>query len=151
MVDSCLPEPPPLESIDSYSPLSGSDGTPGSSSSSLSFFPQNASPNANGTERQMLPCTVCSDKAYVKHYGVVACEGCKGFFKRSVRNNRKYQCLGNQMCDIDRKSRNRCQYCRFQKCIEVGMKPEGMSLIQIIFLISHNLIFYLLLTILLRL
>ena len=124
MVDSCLSDPPPLETLDSYSPLSGGGSTPGSSSS-LTFFPSNSSPSSAGSERQVLPCSVCGDKAYVKHYGVIACEGCKGFFKRSVRNSRKYQCLGNQLCDIDRKTRNRCQYCRFQKCIEVGMKPEG--------------------------
>ncbi|XP_065068108.1 retinoic acid receptor RXR-alpha-B-like isoform X2 [Rhopilema esculentum] len=127
MVDSCLPEPPPLESLDSYSPLSGGASTPGSSSS-LTFFPTNSnSPSSVGSERQVLPCSVCGDKAFVKHYGVVACEGCKGFFKRSVRNNRKYQCLGSQVCDIDRKSRNRCQFCRFQKCLEVGMKTEAVQ------------------------
>lgn len=123
MVDSCMQDAPPLDTIDSYSPLSGSDSTPGSSSSGT-FFPNNSS--GTNAERQTLPCSVCGDKAFVKHYGVVACEGCKGFFKRSVRNNRKYHCLGNQTCDIDRKSRNRCQYCRFQKCLETGMRPEGI-------------------------
>jgi len=127
MVDSCVPDAPPLESIDSYSPLSTTGGSTPGSSSSLTFFPSNSSPSSVGSERQALPCSVCADKAYVKHYGVIACEGCKGFFKRSVRNNRKYQCLGNQLCDIDRKTRNRCQYCRFQKCIEVGMKPEAVQ------------------------
>ncbi len=124
MVESCMHDAPTLQSLDSYSPLSGSDTTSGSSSSG-SFFPINSCPSSNGSERQVLPCSVCADKAYIKHYGVIACEGCKGFFKRSVRNNRKYQCLGNQVCDIDRKTRNRCQFCRFQKCIEVGMKPQG--------------------------
>ncbi len=125
MVDSCMQDTSAFDPIDSYSPISGSDSTGGSSSASVgSFFPTNISPN--NTERQVLPCSVCADKAYVKHYGVVACEGCKGFFKRSVRNNRQYQCLGNRVCDIDRKSRNRCQFCRFQKCLEVGMRPEGI-------------------------
>lgn len=135
MVDTCVSDPPHLENLDSYSPLSAGGSTPGSSSS-LNFFPANQSPSSAGSERQVLPCSVCGDKAYVKHYGVIACEGCKGFFKRSVRNSRKYQCLGNQVCDIDRKTRNRCQYCRFQKCLEVGMKPEGTFFFRLLFRIS---------------
>eukprot|EP00794_Sanderia_malayensis_P015978 gene15978-17588_t len=127
MVDSCMQETASFEPINSNSPLSdASYGSSGLSASHQSFIPStNLSPN--NADRQVLPCSVCADKAYVKHYGVVACEGCKGFFKRSVRKNNQYQCLGDRMCDIDRKSRNRCQFCRFQKCLEVGMKPEAVQ------------------------
>nr|AAC80008.1 retinoic acid X receptor [Tripedalia cystophora] len=126
MVDSCLKEASPLESIHPYSPLasdaSGSSTSPIASSSLLQLPSLTAD-----SQRPVQPCSVCSDKAYVKHYGVFACEGCKGFFKRSVRNNRKYSCLGKRHCDTDKKSRNRCQYCRFQKCVQVGMKPEAVQ------------------------
>jgi len=45
----------------------------------------------------------------------------KGFFKRTVQNKRKYRCYKNGSCIIDKIQRNRCQYCRFQKCLSKGM------------------------------
>ena len=46
---------------------------------------------------------------------------CKGFFKRTVQNKRVYTCVGSGNCEITKTQRNRCQYCRFQKCIDKGM------------------------------
>ncbi|CDW58347.1 zf-C4 domain containing protein [Trichuris trichiura] len=70
-------------------------------------------------------CNVCGDNAACQHYGVRTCEGCKGFFKRTVQKSARYVCLGNRDCIIDKRRRNRCQYCRFQKCLAVGMVKEG--------------------------
>ncbi|XP_061423338.1 nuclear receptor subfamily 2 group C member 2-like isoform X1 [Lethenteron reissneri] len=72
-------------------------------------------------------CVVCGDRASGRHYGAVSCEGCKGFFKRSVRKNLKYTCRGSQDCVINKHHRNRCQYCRLQKCFNVGMKTESVQ------------------------
>ncbi|CAF1423776.1 unnamed protein product [Rotaria magnacalcarata] len=72
-------------------------------------------------------CVICGDKASGKHYGVHSCEGCKGFFKRTVRKDLTYTCRDNRECIIDKRQRNRCQYCRYQKCLTVGMKKEGNS------------------------
>ncbi|KAM9342016.1 nuclear receptor subfamily 4immunitygroup A member 1 [Pholidichthys leucotaenia] len=69
-------------------------------------------------------CAVCGDNASCQHYGVRTCEGCKGFFKRTVQKNSKYVCLANKDCPVDKKRRNRCQFCRFQKCLAVGMVRE---------------------------
>ncbi|XP_022245982.1 probable nuclear hormone receptor HR38 isoform X2 [Limulus polyphemus] len=69
-------------------------------------------------------CAVCGDNAICQHYGVRTCEGCKGFFKRTVQKGAKYVCLGNKDCPVDKRRRNRCQFCRFQKCLAVGMVKE---------------------------
>lgn len=69
-------------------------------------------------------CAVCGDNAACQHYGVRTCEGCKGFFKRTVQKGSKYVCLANKDCPVDKRRRNRCQFCRFQKCLSVGMVKE---------------------------
>lgn len=69
-------------------------------------------------------CAVCGDNAACQHYGVRTCEGCKGFFKRTVQKGAKYVCLGDRNCPVDKRRRNRCQFCRFQKCLSVGMVKE---------------------------
>ncbi|XP_028967795.1 probable nuclear hormone receptor HR38 [Galendromus occidentalis] len=71
-----------------------------------------------------LPCAVCGDNALCQHYGVRTCEGCKGFFKRTVQRKQKYACMTDKKCTIDKEKRNRCQYCRYEKCLAVGMDPE---------------------------
>ncbi|CAH8682390.1 unnamed protein product [Schistosoma rodhaini] len=72
-------------------------------------------------------CVICSDRASGKHYGVFSCEGCKGFFKRTVRKELTYICRDNQECQIDKRLRNRCQYCRYQKCLRAGMRREAVQ------------------------
>ncbi|CAI9544252.1 unnamed protein product [Staurois parvus] len=72
-------------------------------------------------------CVVCGDKASGRHYGAVTCEGCKGFFKRSIRKNLVYACRGSKDCVINKHYRNRCQYCRLQRCIALGMKQDSVQ------------------------
>ncbi|KAE8581161.1 hypothetical protein XENTR_v10024685 [Xenopus tropicalis] len=83
------------------------------------------SPPSRGSPSNEGLCAVCGDNAACQHYGVRTCEGCKGFFKRTVQKNAKYVCLANKNCPVDKRRRNRCQYCRFQKCLVVGMVKEG--------------------------
>lgn len=98
-------------------------------------------------------CPVCGDKVSGYHYGLLTCESCKvrraraglagvgrfgpprthrrclgsfqGFFKRTVQNNKRYTCAESQECKIDKTQRKRCPFCRFQKCLSVGMRLEG--------------------------
>ncbi|KAM6962784.1 nuclear receptor subfamily 2 group F member 6b isoform 2-T2 [Aplochiton taeniatus] len=72
----------------------------------------------------VVDCVVCGDKSSGKHYGVFTCEGCKSFFKRSIRRNLNYSCRSNRECQIDQHHRNQCQYCRLKKCFRVGMRKE---------------------------
>ncbi|CAH2278289.1 peroxisome proliferator-activated receptor alpha [Pelobates cultripes] len=99
--------------------------SPASSPSSITF-----SAAAGGAEEQScktlsLECRVCGDKASGFHYGVHACEGCKGFFRRTIRLNLVYDKC-DRMCKIQKKNRNKCQYCRFEKCLSVGMSHNAI-------------------------
>ncbi|KAG7477380.1 hypothetical protein MATL_G00068990 [Megalops atlanticus] len=79
------------------------------------------------TGGMVLLCKVCGDIASGFHYGVHACEGCKGFFRRSIQQNIHYKmCVKNENCLIMRMNRNRCQHCRFKKCLSVGMSRDAV-------------------------
>ncbi|KAL8598193.1 hypothetical protein ACOMHN_043264 [Nucella lapillus] len=71
-------------------------------------------------------CPVCGDKVSGYHYGLLTCESCKGFFKRTVQNKKAYSCVDNRQCHIDKSQRKRCPFCRFQKCLSVGMRLEAV-------------------------
>ncbi|XP_036433403.1 peroxisome proliferator-activated receptor alpha a [Colossoma macropomum] len=72
-----------------------------------------------------LECRVCADRASGFHYGVHACEGCKGFFRRTIRLKLEYDKC-ERRCKIQKKNRNKCQYCRFHKCLAVGMSHNAI-------------------------
>lgn len=78
-------------------------------------------------EQKYEPCLVCGDRASGRHYGAISCEGCKGFFKRSIRKQLGYACRGSKDCPVTKPHRNRCQYCRLQKCLAIGMRSESVQ------------------------
>uniref|UniRef100_A0AAR5P6W4 Hormone receptor 4 n=1 Tax=Dendroctonus ponderosae TaxID=77166 RepID=A0AAR5P6W4_DENPD len=86
----------------------------------------NEHPEQGEEEEQPMICMICEDKATGLHYGIITCEGCKGFFKRTVQNRRVYTCVADGNCEITKAQRNRCQYCRFKKCIEQGMVLQAV-------------------------
>merc|ERR1719219_3296818 len=57
---------------------------------------------------------------------IMSDQSCKGFFKRTVQNKKVYTCVADRSCVIDKTQRKRCPYCRFQKCLDVGMKLEAV-------------------------
>ncbi|XP_061764361.1 thyroid hormone receptor beta isoform X2 [Nerophis ophidion] len=71
-------------------------------------------------------CVVCGDKATGYHYRCITCEGCKGFFRRTIQKNLNptYACKYEGKCAIDKVTRNQCQECRFKKCLSVGMATD---------------------------
>ncbi|XP_054241202.1 retinoic acid receptor beta isoform X2 [Indicator indicator] len=120
---------PSLRGLQSHPPTSGcSTPSPAAvetqSTSSEELVPSPPSPLP--PPRVYKPCFVCQDKSSGYHYGVSACEGCKGFFRRSIQKNMVYTCHRDKNCVINKVTRNRCQYCRLQKCFEVGMSKESV-------------------------
>ncbi|XP_021119872.1 oxysterols receptor LXR-alpha isoform X2 [Heterocephalus glaber] len=69
-------------------------------------------------------CSVCGDKASGFHYNVLSCEGCKGFFRRSVIKGAHYVCHSGGHCPMDTYMRRKCQECRLRKCRQAGMREE---------------------------
>uniref|UniRef100_A0A3Q3LXD0 Nuclear receptor subfamily 5, group A, member 5 n=1 Tax=Mastacembelus armatus TaxID=205130 RepID=A0A3Q3LXD0_9TELE len=87
---------------------------------------QDSKTEPDGRPQSEESCPICGDKVSGYHYGLLTCESCKGFFKRSVQNNKHYTCAEQQRCPMNLSQRKRCPSCRFQKCLAVGMKKEAV-------------------------
>ncbi|XP_067088558.1 nuclear receptor subfamily 1 group D member 1 [Osmerus mordax] len=114
---------------DAASSSSSSGGSPRRREDANSFrsSPSKSVASLTKLNGMVLLCKVCGDVASGFHYGVHACEGCKGFFRRSIQQNIQYKkCLKNETCTIMRINRNRCQQCRFKKCLSVGMSRDAV-------------------------
>nr|CAH0102594.1 unnamed protein product [Daphnia galeata] len=126
---------PPRPSLSLFPPPKGGNNpppTPPSTPITLKNEPgllgstSSGESNGAGSSKSFVPCKVCGDKASGYHYGVTSCEGCKGFFRRSIQKQIEYRCLRDGKCLVIRLNRNRCQYCRFKKCLAVGMSRDSV-------------------------
>ncbi|XP_041875932.1 nuclear receptor subfamily 1 group I member 3 isoform X1 [Corvus kubaryi] len=95
-------------------------------------------PSPPGTERSPRPrdragdtepdedkvCAVCGDRASGYHFHVMSCEGCKGFFRRSIIKGVRFTCPLARRCPVTKAKRRQCQACRLQKCLDVGMRRD---------------------------
>ncbi|XP_011168731.1 nuclear hormone receptor FTZ-F1 beta [Solenopsis invicta] len=87
-----------------------------------------SAPSGISTRQQLInsPCPICGDKISGFHYGIFSCESCKGFFKRTVQNRKNYVCLRGAGCPVTVATRKKCPACRFEKCLNMGMKLEAI-------------------------
>ncbi|XP_065370038.1 ecdysone receptor isoform X1 [Calliphora vicina] len=117
-------------SYDPFSPNGKTGRDDLSPSSSLNGFSTSDASDVKKIKKGPAPrlqeelCLVCGDRASGYHYNALTCEGCKGFFRRSVTKNAVYCCKFGHACEMDMYMRRKCQECRLKKCLAVGMRPE---------------------------
>lgn len=72
-------------------------------------------------------CQVCGDEAgQHNYYGGQSCSGCRAFFRRIVQRDLQANliCVDNSNeCVVNKSTRRRCQFCRFHRCLAIGMRP----------------------------
>ena len=77
-----------------------------------------------------LLCVVCGDKSTGIHYRVQTCEGCKGFWRRTIQKGMDnegtgYKCkVFTEACPVNKETRSRCQRCRYLACLRAGMVAD---------------------------
>ncbi|NXQ10902.1 VDR protein, partial [Peucedramus taeniatus] len=91
---------------------------PGASSTSLA--------DPAGDPERNIPriCGVCGDRATGFHFNAMTCEGCKGFFRRSMKRKAMFTCPFSGDCHITKDNRRHCQACRLKRCLDIGMMKE---------------------------
>ncbi|XP_073903755.1 nuclear receptor subfamily 1 group I member 3 isoform X2 [Castor canadensis] len=69
-------------------------------------------------------CVVCGDRATGYHFHALTCEGCKGFFRRTVNKSTGPTCSFAGSCEVSKTQRRHCPACRLRKCINAGMRKD---------------------------
>lgn len=116
----------PMSNTSGSHSLGGASSSNGSNTSLNNWTKPASYPSHDVSLMNCEMCPICGDKVSGYHYGLLTCESCKGFFKRTVQNKKEYHCNDQGQCIIDLVNRKRCAHCRFQKSLLVGMRIEGM-------------------------
>jgi hypothetical protein len=100
---------------------------PAGGSGSESSFSSSGDP---GSLRRSTICAICSEDTGNFHlnYGASACYSCRAFFRRAIQKDRNpnFICKRGGGCEITVKSRRSCQKCRYELCLEAGMKTDAV-------------------------
>ncbi len=82
------------------------------------------------SEYVKVSCEVCGRPANGhRNYGVMTCHSCRAFFSRALKDkaHEAFICV-NVMnvghCQINSESWRSCKKCRFEKCLQLGMKTK---------------------------
>ncbi|XP_033980110.1 LOW QUALITY PROTEIN: retinoic acid receptor RXR-beta-A [Trematomus bernacchii] len=131
----CLPGTPsigygPISSpqINSTVSMSGLHAVSSSDDVKPPFGLNQLSPQSPGPMlSQKRLCAICGDRSSGKHYGVYSCEGCKGFFKRTVRKDLSYTCRDLKTVLVDKRQRPAASTAATRQCLAMGLKREAVQ------------------------
>ena len=81
-----------------------------------------------------MDCAVCGADAsgFYNDARLQTCSACRVFFRRMAIKRNLPLCINlNENCSINIENRTACKYCRYQKCIKIGMSPTSIGKIGI--------------------
>ncbi|UMM33834.1 hypothetical protein L5515_007159 [Caenorhabditis briggsae] len=79
-------------------------------------------------------CVVCNRPANCFNFGVMSCDACKMFFRRTMLLNIQYKCRRNNQCfDVNFSCLTApyCRACRLVQCLKVGMKLNLSTVLEV--------------------
>ncbi|TKR87529.1 hypothetical protein L596_011913 [Steinernema carpocapsae] len=73
-------------------------------------------------------CLICKALSHGVHFQVLCCRACSVFFRRTISASKIYKCRrATKNCKINVGDPLMCRYCRYQKCLKVGMRLSDTS------------------------
>ncbi|GMT34928.1 hypothetical protein PFISCL1PPCAC_26225, partial [Pristionchus fissidentatus] len=132
-----VPDDPGVESNSAPASVEGESTMDEPSTSRIEEANVNKKSNRRSKDKRELvvacldDCEVCGDRSTGHHYDVASCNGCKSFFRRTLLDGRRFVCETDGACPVLPKTRKeqkrrQCRACRYRKCVEVGMNPNGI-------------------------